>query len=94
MLGLLLLAGLGHDRRPGVQHADEVHADVGRAGERRLLEVDQLLGERRAPAAVLGRPVDAGVPRVEQLPLPAGVVGARRPAQSSCAGLGGSVGRT
>ena len=59
VLGLLLGAGLGHDRRPRVQRADEVHADVGRAGPRRLLEEDQLLDERGAAAAVLGRPVDA-----------------------------------
>ena len=79
---------------PACMHADEVHADVGRAGAGGLLEVDQLLGERGAPAAVLRRPVDAGVAGLEQLPLPAGVVGpARRPVVAGRAWAAASAAR-
>ena len=45
----------------------------GRAGPGGLLVEDQLLGRRRAPAAVLLGPVQARVARVEQPPLPVGV---------------------
>ena len=45
----------------------------GARGPGRLLEEDQLLGRRRAPAAVLRRPVQAGVAGVEQAALPVGV---------------------
>ena len=42
---------------PGVHQPDEVHADVRRVGPGVLLEVDELLGDRQAPAAELLRPV-------------------------------------
>ena len=60
---LLGLGGLGHDRRSGVQQAHEVGADVGSAGPLGLLQEDQVLDGRGAPAAVLLRPVDPGVAR-------------------------------
>ena len=75
MPGLLLGRALGGDGRAGVQGRHEVAADVRRAGPLGLLEEDQLLGRRGAPAAELLRPRDAGVPGVEQPALPAGVVG-------------------
>ena len=57
-----------------MQQADEVHPDVGRPGPLGLLEEDQVLGGRRAPAAELRRPVDARVAGVVEQPLPGGVV--------------------
>ena len=73
MLGLLLVGALFDQGRARVQRADEVHADVRRAGPGGLLVEDQLLGRRRAAAAVLLRPVQARVPGVEQAALPVGV---------------------
>ena len=73
MRGLLLVGALFDERRARVQRADEVDADVRRAGPGRLLEEDQLLGRRRAAAAVLLRPVQARVAGVEQAALPVGV---------------------
>ena len=58
---------------PGVQQADEVHADVGGPGALGLLEEDEVLGGRGTAAAVLLGPVDARVAGVEQHALPAGV---------------------
>ena len=45
----LLVGALGDERRAGVHHADEVHADVRRVGAGVLLEVDELLGDRAGP---------------------------------------------
>ena len=73
VVGLLRVAALFDQRRARVQRADEVDADVRRAGARRLFVEDQLLGRRRAAAAVLRRPVQARVAGVEQAPLPIGV---------------------
>ena len=52
----------------------------GRAGPLALLLEDQLLHRRRAAPAALGRPVHAGVARLEQEALPAQVVGPPAPA--------------
>src|SRR3546814_21122582 len=54
----------------------EVDADVGGARRCVLLEVDELLRRRQAPAAVLDGPVQPGVAAVVEEALPAGVVGA------------------
>src|SRR3546814_19032382 len=54
----------------------EVDADVGGARRCVLLEVDELLRRRQAPAAVLDGPVQPGVAAVVAEALPAGVVGA------------------
>ena len=64
---LLLVGAVRDDRRPG--HAEADHADVGRSlGGGELLVEDRLEGVRRAGAAVLLRPRQAGVARrVEQL---------------------------
>ena len=72
----LLVGALGDERGPACIMPDEVHADVRRVGPGVLLEVHELLGDRQAPAAVLLRPVDPGVPGVVELALPLGVVGA------------------
>ena len=71
--GLLLRCALGDQRRARVQRADEVDPDVRRPCPRRLLEEDELLGRRRAPAAVLTRPRQARVAGVEEPALPVGV---------------------
>ena len=78
----LLLRGrpLGDDGRSGVQQADEVDADVGRAGPLALLLEDQLLDRVSAPPAALGRPVHAGVAGLEEQALPVGVVSGAGPA--------------
>ena len=69
---LLLLGAVRHDRRPG--HAESDHADVRRrARQRRLLEVDRLEAVRRAGAAVLLRPRQAGVARVVERAAPVAV---------------------
>ena len=70
MEAALLVGALGDERRAGVHHADEVDADVGRAGRGVLLEVHELLGDGEAAAAVLDRPVEPGVAGVVQLALP------------------------
>ncbi len=76
----LRVAALGDQRRAGVHEADEVHADVRRAGARVLLEVDELLADRQPAPAELRRPREAGEAGVVELALPRGVVGtARRP---------------
>src|SRR3546814_19145799 len=54
----------------------EVDADVGGARRCVLLEVDELLRRRQAPAAVLDGPVPPGVAAVVAEALPAAVVGA------------------
>src|SRR5204863_9132492 len=78
--GPRLRRGLHHEGRAGVQLADEIHAHIGRSGALGLLEEDQVLGGRRATAAVLLRPVDARVPGVVEHALPARVPRtARRP---------------
>src|SRR6185436_20291386 len=72
--GPLLLGGLGDQRRSRVEQADEVHTHVGGAGERALLEEDQVLAGGCAAAAVRCGPVDARVAGVEERTLPSGVV--------------------
>ena len=66
----LLLGALGDQGGTGMGRPDEVDT----AGGGVLLEVHELLGSRQAAAAVLDRPVEPGVPRVVQRPLPSGVV--------------------
>ena len=66
----LLGCALGDDGRPGVEEADEVHPDVGRAGPLALLLEDQLFDRRGAPAATLVRPVDPGIARRRRAALP------------------------
>src|SRR6185369_11460212 len=74
---LLLLAAVGHDRRSG--HAKPDHADVRRRlGARELLERDRLVRVRRALAAVLHGPGQAGVARVVLLAAPRAPVLVRR----------------
>ena len=91
MGGALRVGSLHDERRARVRLPDEVDPDVGGAGPARLLQEDQLLGGGGAPAAELARPVDPGVPGVEQRALPAGVVLApRRPLVG--AGLGREIG--
>ena len=68
---LLLLLGRAEaqDRAAGEHHAD--HVEEGRdAGERALEHPRGVVLGGEAAAAVLGRPVDAGVPGVVDLPLP------------------------
>ena len=60
---------------PACSSPTKFDADVGRAGPLALLLEDQLLDRRRAPPAALGRPVHAGVARVEEQALPGQVVG-------------------
>src|SRR5204863_9405285 len=67
---LLGLAAAGDQGRARVAQADERGRDLGRAGARVLLVPDELLHERRAPAAELLRPRHAGPARVEQPSLP------------------------
>jgi len=71
----LLLGALGHEGRAGVGVAHEDDADVGRTRGGVLLLEDQLLRDGQAAAAVLDRPVEAGVPGLVQPALPPGVVG-------------------
>ena len=73
VLRLLRVGPLLDERRSCVQRADEVHTHVGGTGAGRLLVEDQLLGGRRAPPSVLGRPVQTRVAGVEQAALPVGV---------------------
>ena len=70
---LLLVGALGDERGAAVEQPDEVHAHVRRTRPLALLDVDEVLGGRGATAAVLLRPVDPRVARLEQLPLPTGV---------------------
>src|SRR5205823_4266187 len=70
---LLRVAPLFDQRRARMQRSDEVHPDVGGALARGLLVEDELLGRRRAAPAELRRPVQPGVARVEEPPLPVGV---------------------
>src|SRR5581483_12281124 len=66
---LLLLRPVRDDRRPG--HAETDDAEVrGSLGDRRLLEEDRVVAERRAGAAVLLRPGQPRVPGVVELPAP------------------------
>src|SRR5206468_5889614 len=74
MRRLLLLAAARDERRAGVVEPDEERRDVRRTGARVLLAPDELLHERRAAAAVLARPRDAGPARLVQPPLPGPVV--------------------
>ena len=74
MVGLLLGGALGDERGAGVHLADEADADLGGVRRRLLLQVDEVLGRAGPLAATLDRPVDAGVARIEQQPLPAGLV--------------------
>src|SRR5439155_15699131 len=64
MRRLLLLAAARDERRAGVVEPDEERRDVRRTGARVLLAPDELLHERRAAAAVLARPRDAGPARL------------------------------
>src|SRR5207247_2906605 len=79
MIGLMLLAAAGDERRPGVVQADEGRGDLGGASACVLLEPDELLHERRAAATRFPRPRDAGPPRLEHRALPREVEGAARP---------------
>ena len=72
--GLLLRRAFDHQRRPRVQQADEIGEVERRLHPRALLGEQELLGQGRAAAAVLARPVQARVARVEQPSLPAGIV--------------------
>src|SRR4030095_4302629 len=58
------------DQRRAEQRLAHVVQPAGRAGTRVLLVEDHLLGERRAPAAVLARPADAGPRARRELLLP------------------------
>ena len=60
---------------PACSRPTKLTPDVGRAGPLALLLEDQLLHRRRATPAAFGRPVDAGVARVEERALPGQVVG-------------------
>ena len=69
-VALLLLVGApDHDRGTRQQQAEHVRRER-RAGAAELLEEDRRLGHRRAAAAVLLGPVDAGPAAVGELALP------------------------
>src|SRR6266545_2739651 len=78
MNGALLVSPFGDQRWTRVHHADEVDADVGSVHAGVLLEVDELLGDRRTAAPMIGGPREPGVSGLVQLALPTGVVGATR----------------
>ena len=76
--GALLIGAFRDERGPCVHHPDEVDADVRRVRAGVLLEVHDLLGHGQSPTAECLRPLQPGVARVVELPLPRGVVRAAR----------------
>ena len=62
--------------RTAVEHAHEVHADVGSAGACDLFVVDELFGECGVAASVLLGQLIPSIARFVELLLPARVVGA------------------
>ena len=65
---LLLLGAVGHDRRPG--HAEADHAECGGASARAISSRKIAWSVRRAAAAVLLRPGEAGVAGVVERAAP------------------------
>jgi len=66
---LLLIAAIAHDRSAGENEADHVE-HAGDTGSRTLEQPFAVMLWAQPVAAILGRPVDAGVARLEHLPLP------------------------